>query len=109
VCCLFSLEDSRLDLFLMVLVPRTTNGATPTPGEPFVFLSYGNVGPPYSATLSLLGLTIGLLVWLFSTPVILNVVSDSYVLEIFLVRGARTQKNGLETHLYKVSDDNAPR
>jgi hypothetical protein len=28
---------------------------------------------------------------------------------IFLVRGARTQKNGLKTHLSKVSDDNAPK
>jgi hypothetical protein len=29
------------------------------------------------------------------------------MLAIFLVRGARTQKNGLKTHLSKVSDDNA--
>ena len=28
------------------------------------------------------------------------------MLAIFLVRGARTQKNGLKTHLSKVSDDN---
>jgi hypothetical protein len=45
--------------------------------ETFVFPSYKNVGPPYIATLSLPGLTIGLLVWLFSTPVILNE-GDSY-------------------------------
>jgi hypothetical protein len=31
------------------------------------------------------------------------------MLAIFLVRGARTQKNGLKTHLSKVSDDNAPK
>jgi hypothetical protein len=31
------------------------------------------------------------------------------MLAIFLVRGARTQKKGLKTHLSKVSDDNAPR
>jgi hypothetical protein len=30
------------------------------------------------------------------------------VLAIFLVRGARTQKKGLKTHLSKVSGDNAP-
>jgi hypothetical protein len=41
--------------------------------ETFVFPSYRNVGPPYIATLSLTGLTIGLLVWLFFTPVISNV------------------------------------
>jgi hypothetical protein len=79
VCCLFSLEDSRLDLCLMASVPRMTNEATPSLGEPFVFPSYKNVGPPYIATLSLPGLTIGLPVWLFSTLVILNVASDSIV------------------------------
>jgi hypothetical protein len=31
------------------------------------------------------------------------------MLAIFLVRGARTQKNGLKTHLSKVSDDNVPK
>jgi hypothetical protein len=41
-------------------------------GNPFFFPSYRNIGPPYIATLSLPGLTIGLPVWLFSTPVILN-------------------------------------
>jgi hypothetical protein len=56
----------------MVSVPETTNGATPAPGEPFVFPSYGNVVPPYITTLSLPGLTIGLPVWLFSTLVISN-------------------------------------
>jgi hypothetical protein len=56
-----------------------TNEATPSLGEPFVFPSYKNVGPPYIATLSLPGLTIGLPVWLFSTLVILNVASDSIV------------------------------
>jgi hypothetical protein len=79
VCCLFSLADSRLDLCLMVSVPRTTNGETPDPGEPFVFPSYENVGPPYIATLSLPSLTIGLPVWLFSTLVISNAPSASYV------------------------------
>jgi hypothetical protein len=56
----------------MASVPETTNGATPSLREPFVFPSYVNVGPPYIATLSLPHLTIGLPVWLFSTPVISN-------------------------------------
>jgi hypothetical protein len=60
----------------MVSVPEMTNEGTSVPGEPFVFPSYGNIGPPHIATLSLPGLTIGLLVWLFSTQVILNAVSD---------------------------------
>jgi hypothetical protein len=61
----------------MVSVPKMTNEGTPASGEPFVVHSYGNIGPPHIATLSLSGLTIGLLVWLFSTQVILNAVSAS--------------------------------
>jgi hypothetical protein len=56
----------------MALVPRTANEGTPFPGEPFVFLYFGNVSPAYIATLSLPRFTIGLLVWSFSTPVISN-------------------------------------
>jgi hypothetical protein len=52
-----------------------TNEGTTLPREPFVFPSYGNIGPPHIATLSLPGLTIGLSVWLFSTQVIPNAVS----------------------------------
>jgi hypothetical protein len=61
----------------MALVIRMNNEGTPAPGEPFIFPSYGNIGPPHIATLSLLGLTIGLPVWLFSTQVISNAVSAS--------------------------------
>jgi hypothetical protein len=39
----------------------------------------------------------------------LQEISDTQLLAIFLVRGAKTQKNGLKTHLSKVSDDNAPK
>jgi hypothetical protein len=59
----------------MASVPEMTNEGTSTPGEHFVFPSYGNIGPPHIATLSLPGLTIGLRVWLFSTQVILNAIS----------------------------------
>jgi hypothetical protein len=52
--------------------PGSTNGGTPSPGEPYTFSSFGNFGPSYVATLSLPGLTIGLPVWLFPTPVIPN-------------------------------------
>jgi hypothetical protein len=51
---------------------ESTNGGTPSPREPYTFPYFGNFGPPYISTLSLPGLTIGLLVWLFPTPVILN-------------------------------------
>ena len=63
----------------MASVPGMTDQGTPTPREPFVFPSYGNIGPPHLATLSLPGLTIGLPVWLFSTQVIPNAVSASVV------------------------------
>jgi hypothetical protein len=61
----------------MASVPEMTNEGTLVPREPFVFPSYENIGPPHIATLSLPCLTIGLPVWLFSTQVILNAVSDS--------------------------------
>jgi hypothetical protein len=74
----------------MASVPGMTNEGTPTPGEPFVFPSYGNIGPPHIATLSLPGLTIGLPVWLFSTQVIPNAVSASVT---------RTSPQGHQTHV----------
>jgi hypothetical protein len=64
----------------MASVPEMTSEGTPTPGEPFVFPSYGNIGPPHITTLSLPGLTIGLPVWLFSTQVIPNAVSALVVI-----------------------------
>jgi hypothetical protein len=57
---------------LMASNPKSTNGGTPSPGEPYTFPSFGNFGPPYIATLSLPGLTIRLLVWLLPTLVISN-------------------------------------
>jgi hypothetical protein len=61
----------------MESIPGMTIEGTPALGDPFVFPSYGNIGPPHIATLSLPGLTIGLPVWLFSTQVISNAVSAS--------------------------------
>jgi hypothetical protein len=56
----------------MVSVPGNTNKGTSFHGILFVSPSMGHVGPPYIATLTLPGLTIGLPVWLFSTPVNVN-------------------------------------
>ena len=44
----------------------------PLRGNPIPFPSWGDVGAPHMATLSLLGLIIGLPVWPFSTSVIQN-------------------------------------
>jgi len=57
----------------------STNEGTPFPKETFTFPSFGNVGPPCIATLSLPGLTIRLPVWFFPTPVILNFPNTSNV------------------------------
>ena len=50
-----------------------TNQGLPSDGNPSHFPPFGNVGTPYMATLSLLGLTVGLPVWLFLTSVVPNV------------------------------------
>jgi hypothetical protein len=52
--------------------PGSTNGGTPSSGEPYTFPSIGNFGPPYVSALSLPGLTIRLPVWLIPTLVIPN-------------------------------------
>ena len=47
-----------------------TNLGIPSDGNPGHFPPLGNVDAPYMATLSLLGLTVGLPVWLFSTSLV---------------------------------------
>ena len=49
-----------------------TNQGIPLGGNPSPFSSWGDVGAPHMATLSLPGLKIGLPVWLFSTNVVQN-------------------------------------
>ena len=53
-------------------VPENTNYGTPVQGGMCGFPGFGNIGAPLMATLSLPGFTIGLPVWLFPTPVVLN-------------------------------------
>ena len=48
------------------------NQGTPGQGEPCSFPCFGNVGPPFIATLSIPGLTIWLPTWFFSALAILN-------------------------------------
>ena len=50
--------------------PESTNKGFPSDGNPGPFTSIGNFGAPYMATLSLPGLTVGLLVWLFSNSLV---------------------------------------
>ena len=57
----------------METFPEFTNQGIPSDGNPGPFPPFGNFDAPYMATLSLLGLTVGLPVWLFSTSVVPNV------------------------------------
>jgi len=50
---------------------ESTNQGMPLRGNPSPFSSWGEIGAPHMATLSLPGLTIGLPVWLFSTSVVM--------------------------------------
>ena len=59
----------------MATFPGFTNPGIPSDGNPGHFAPFGNVGAPYMAKLSLPGLTIGLLVWLFSTSVVPRVLT----------------------------------
>src|SRR5579859_7661376 len=51
---------------------ESTNQGIPLGGNPSPFSSWGDVGVPHMATLSLPGLTIGFPVWLFSTSIVQN-------------------------------------
>ena len=53
---------------------ESTNQGFPLGGNPIPFASWEDVGAPHMATLSLLGLTIGLPIWLFSTFFVQNTV-----------------------------------
>ena len=57
----------------METFPEFINQGIPSNGNPGHFPSFGNVGTPYMETLSLLGLTVGFPIWLFSTSVVPNV------------------------------------
>jgi len=52
--------------------PESTNQGIPFEGNPCSFPSFGNIGAPYMAILSLPGPTIGLPVWLLSTSLVQN-------------------------------------
>ena len=56
----------------MASTPSNTNQEIPMMGAPCPIPLTGNVGVPLMATLNLPGFTLGLPVWLFSTPSVLN-------------------------------------
>jgi len=56
----------------METIPKVTDQGIPINRNPNTFPSFGNVGPPLMAMLSLPVFMIGLLVWVFSTYLIPN-------------------------------------
>ena len=60
-----------------------TNQETPSLGTPYTIPLIRNVGVPLMATLNLPGFTLGLLIWLFSTPTILNDLDASQVSSLY--------------------------
>lgn len=63
----------------MVENTQATNQETPVHRDPCAFPCFRNISPPHIATLSLPWFTIGLPVWLFSTPVVSLVLDASHV------------------------------
>jgi hypothetical protein len=61
----------------METVLEPVNQGTPLHGDPHPFTCFGNIGPPYIATLSIPRFTIGFPIWFFSTPVMKNPPSAS--------------------------------
>ena len=67
----------------MASTPLNTNQEIPMLGTPCTIPLIGNVGVPLMATLNLPGFTLGLLVWLFSTPTVLNAADASKVRSLY--------------------------
>ncbi len=61
----------------MATVPNSTNQGNPSDENLGPFPYVGNVGAPYMATLSLPEFTIGFPVWLFSSPMVMNIQTSS--------------------------------
>ena len=67
----------------MANTPLNTNQEIPMLGTPCTIPLTGNVGVPLMATLNLPGFTLGLPVWLFSTPTVLNAPDASQVSSLY--------------------------
>jgi hypothetical protein len=63
----------------MAKVLEDTNQGTPTQGDSCAFPFFGNVGAPLMATLNILGLNVGLPVWLWTTPNVSNSLDASQI------------------------------
>ena len=64
-------------------IPMETNQGSLPKGDRCAFPFFGNVGTPLMTTLNILRLNVGLLVWLWSTPNIPNVLKASQMNALF--------------------------
>ena len=67
----------------MAKVLNDTNQGTPSQGDSCAFRFFGNVGVPLMATLYILGLNVGLLVWLGTIPNVPNALYASQLSTLF--------------------------
>ena len=67
----------------MANIPMNTNQEIPMLGTPCTIPLIGNVCVPLMATLNLPGFTLGLPVWLFSTPTALKAPDASHVSSLY--------------------------
>ena len=67
----------------MAKTPMKINQEIPMLGTPCTLSLTGNVGVPLMATLKLPGFTLGILVWLFSTPIVMNYPNSSQVRTLY--------------------------
>ena len=67
----------------MANTPLNTNQEIPMLGTPCTIPLIGNVGLPLIATLNLPGFTLGLPVWLFSTPNVMNALDALQVSSLY--------------------------
>ena len=61
----------------MANTPTDTSEESPMKGDSYAFPFTGNVVVPLMATLNLPGFTLGIPVWLFSTPTVMNALDAS--------------------------------
>jgi hypothetical protein len=66
----------------MAKVTDDTNQGTPLKGDPCAFPFFGNVGVPLMATLYILGLNVGLPVWLGTIPNVPNSLDASQLINL---------------------------
>lgn len=89
-------SQKALDIFVFEFmdgIPENTNQGTPLQWDPCSFPCFGNIGPSFIATLNLLRITMGLLVWLFSTFIVLNSHNSTQVSMSYQQHQIKEKKN----------------